>query len=493
MINKTEAVKDFEFIKNKAKKYFKNNSFDKSLACVELACRIAYHLNFKYCDDDLEQLMVDFSIKFNQWHDFSNNGSSLKIVFYDCFGLDSRGLTQQYIRALNEWNVPFLYILENDACIEQSKEILQELQNMKHAEILIVSSKLSNLERIKTIGDAIMTFKPNKALLHMSPWDVVGNVVWNAFPSIVKYQINLTDHAFWLGKECSDFFLEFRDYGVNISNKERRIDIEKLLILPYYPIQLDIPFKGFPVSTEGKTVLFSGGSFYKMYGENDTFFKLLKRVLDENDNCIIFIAGSGNIKPFRKFIEENKFEEKIILLGNRTDINAIFRNIDIYISTYPILGALMAQFAAVNKKNIVAYTSSEIPCNFLDGLVKTEKSLTYTKIDDFHKEINHLIANKDYRRNQLQNLEQSVISPKEFNDQLLELIDDPIQNISPNYYNINIDKFSDLYFEMENKYLKTYNVFIFSFAKVSKFKVPVSMLLRSAQYSVSRIIAKIGL
>lgn len=72
-------------------------------------------------------------------------------------------------------------------------------------------------------------------------------MIWIKYKSLVKrYLINPTDHAFWLGKSCLDFSIEFRDYGCNVSNKFRSIENNQIIKQIYYPILISSDFKGLP-------------------------------------------------------------------------------------------------------------------------------------------------------------------------------------------------------------------------------------------------------
>lgn len=70
-----------------------------------------------------------------------------------------------------------------------------------------------------------------------------------------RYQINLTDHAFWLGAHAFDYVLEFRDFGANVSRQYHHIAPHKILKQPYYPyIDRTLSFQGFPFENYGGRV-----------------------------------------------------------------------------------------------------------------------------------------------------------------------------------------------------------------------------------------------
>lgn len=77
-------------------------------------------------------------------------------------------------------------------------------------------------------------FKPHDFFFYSFPNDVVGVTSLNIFEGkVTRYQINLTDHAFWLGARCIDKCIEFRDYGANVSVKYRGISKNIIVKLPF--------------------------------------------------------------------------------------------------------------------------------------------------------------------------------------------------------------------------------------------------------------------
>lgn len=460
-----EVQSIFEKIKFLAQKEFQDKNYELSLKNIETAADLAYTFNWKYSDEELENLLIDIShsIIFETKPFIPIEGS---VVLYDVFALDNRGLTQQYLRALISWDVEILFVFEGED-LSSSKQILSEIKSYAKAEIFIVDSSLTKVEKIRSIYNKIIDFKPEKAFLHLHPSSVVAVSVWNALPEVTRYQINLTDHAFWLGTKCIDYSLEFRDYGCTVSYEKRNLSKDKLLIQPYYPILDCKPFIGFPTQIpEDAIKIFTGGNYYKMYGKGGFFFKLLKTLFELSPKVVILLAGNGDDKPIKRFIAENKYENCLFLLGSRPDITHVFDKCDIYLSTYPITGGLMGQYAASLSKPILSYTSKDIACNFSEGFINWNCDLnfkiTHTTLDSFKNEALKLIENKAYRVERGVENKKHVITESEFSQHLKKLVtshkmDRPFENVIVDY-----NSFSDLYIEMENKYLKQFNFFVVS-------------------------------
>ncbi|RZL44471.1 MAG: hypothetical protein EOP00_19845 [Pedobacter sp.] len=454
-VSRDIIINDYEKFVRVAEKLVAKNHLQSACVVIDTCVRIAYNFNFIYADDRLEALMSKITtakLRTTSWTPKEN-----KYVFYDYFG-NTKVLTQQYLRALMSWGVEFMYLLE-EANPEKNAVILQEIHNYDKATVAILK-KGSRFEKMEEMHTIITKYQPKKAFLHMAPWDLVGVCVWNELNQVDRYLINLTDHAFWLGKGCADYILEFRKYGFNLSLKNRGIAIDKLLYQPYYPIATEHEFQGFPIDVTGKIVAFSGASFYKIYGRSGKFLYLIKKILDQNKNLIFFLAGWGIDDPIKKFIHENNFNDRFFLLGERKDISQVFQHIDIFINTYPFIGGLMTQLAVLNKKPIVSYTSSDLNFNYIEDFLDVDSTMisSFKTEEGFVEEVTKLVNDKAYRERNVTQYKDSIPSEDQFNDKLWANCNDSNSNNLglKSSIEINNDAIFDLYLEVENNYLRLY-------------------------------------
>lgn len=443
---------------------YQQGSFENALKKIEVLSKIAYSYNFFYTDKQVESILQQISKQI--FPTFSNPPIKQgRFVFYDSFGMSNRGLVHQYIRALISWDVEFLYICGSYGK-HRSSVLIEEIEQYSKAEVFIVGKHQSRVEKMKQISDKLLSYQPEKAFLYLTPWDTSAITAFCAHPYIDRYQINLTDHAFWLGTCCMDYSIEFRNYGCTLSMQKRGFTKDQLLLQPYYPIVLPTKYKGLPAEiTPDKVTLFSGGAYYKIYGGNNLYFSILKRILDENPNAVIVFAGFGDETPFRKFINENGLEHRIFLLGFRGDINELFVNTDIYLGTFPLSGGLMSQYAAINSKPILAYTTVGSACNYVEGIVyhgqEQSSKLTYTDLDSFFAEAKKLIDDKEYRLAMGASIYDGVITPQQFSKELYQLVTTHknIRTITEEV--IDYDNHSQIYLEIENKYFHTLEKLLF--------------------------------
>jgi len=497
-VNFKDIIKTFNKIKHLAIKSFENGDHEKALKHISTAAELAYKFNWIYTDDDLEKLLKEIGERVIIKNKFSPKEG--RIVFYDVFCIENRGLTQQYIRALMNWDIELLYIFEGNN-LDGSNKIIKELKAYPKAKIFWISTKLADIEKMQQFYNVIVDFQPEKAFLHLHPSSAMAVSLWNCVPQTLRYQINLTDHAFWLGIKCIDFSLEFRNYGCTVSYEKRNLPKRKLLIQPYYPIMECKPFIGFPEQIKGDAIkIFTGGAYYKMYGGSGLFFKLLKILFELNSKVVVLLAGSGDDTPIKKFVSENKYEERLFLLGSRPDITHVFEKSDIYLSTFPITGGLMGQYAASLAKPILSYTSEDIPCNctegFLDWNINSDFKITHTSLDSFVEEALKLIENKSYRIFKGEENKKHIISEDEFSNHLKQLIE--LNTETPfEKETINYKVFSNIYIESENEYLKQFNFFLVKRFRFQSFLLfPRSILsiifdLTNWQIIVNKIIRKI--
>jgi len=478
MISINQIINTYNKIKKLANKALKNHEFEQALRHIEAAASLAYNFNFIYSDKDLENSLSLISEKIIISQNFKPIEN--RVVFFDSFVLDNRGLTQQYIRSLIVQEKEILFINDGDSLLN-GQLIIKELLKYNKCEIFQVSTSLSRIEKINLIYNKVFEFKPKQVLLHLSPTNVIAPVVFSALTSSSRFLINLTDHAFWLGTCCIDYCLEFRDYGYTISLQKRKINSEKLLYQPYYPIADSSEYLDLPFSLINNKIILTGGAFYKMYGEDDIFFNILQNLIKLDSRILILIIGDGHKSPLLNFITKNKLENKIILLGNRKDINHIFSISDIYLSTFPISGGLMTQLAAVNHKPILSFSSEKFQFNNLNGILEKNLNLlkTYCNVSELLLEANKIIESEIYRKQSAENAFKSLISIDEFNRLFKKNINSPLKHTTFEIININYEAIIDLYLEIENSYQQQFN-----FLLLSKYKKSIIFYFPSVFISI---------
>ncbi|WP_332456902.1 glycosyltransferase family 4 protein [Petrimonas sp.] len=451
-LDKQDIVSIYNRIKNLAFLAFNAREFNKCLNYIEISAAIASKFSWTFKDDDYEELIKQLSkCIIKPVENYTSNIN--RYVFFDSFSYDNKGLSQQYIRALISQSVNFLYITESSAHNYYSVQIFTEITKYEKADIFEVPRDIPKLKKIEIIFEQIISYGASKIFMHLSPNAVCPLVAISALPNtIIKYQINLTDHAFWLGTKCLDYSFEFRPYGCTISQKKRGIDASRILLLPFYPIASEIEFNGFPKECKGKVIIFSGGAYPKILSEDQLFLNLVKQLLNRNKDAIFLYAGSGDSIQIEKFIRNNDLSKRFILLGNRSDINEVFKNCDIYMSTYPLGGGLMAQFAAMNGKPIISYSTIDKIHSWPEETISQWKKIkiTYTNIDEFLSFSQLLISDKKYRTSIGEEFRECVISIESFNKTFIQTIMENSNQIPYENEEINVNFLFNNQINVEN-------------------------------------------
>lgn len=491
-LNRNEVISLYKKIKYFAKKEYLRNDIDSSLKNISLAANVAYKLNFIYKDDELESLLYEIAKKvITKSPAESNQLNSNKYVFIDALGYPNKGLTQQYLRGLMSMNVEILYISEY---VEPSKRLIyDEIEQYTHGSLCLVPNS-SYIDKIKFIYTQIVDYKPKVILSHLTPWDVVATTVLYALPEIKRYNINLTDHAFWLGAGCFDYLFEFRNFGATVSEDKREFKSQQILINPFYPIIDETPFLGFPKEVKDKVILFSGGDYYKIYGNNNKFLVMMKCILENNQDSILLFAGKGlNKKPVVDFIINNDLTNRFIIIDERSDINQVFAHSDIYLGTYPLSGGLMTQFAAYNSKPVVAYAEPNTTINNVEDLIfnsgAEEVQITYTNIDEYYNEVQKLIQDGLYREEKGRYLKQALRTVEGFNFKLRDLL----QNGEKSHYihlKIEYENIFEHYLSLNNKITPDLGILLFKNFKILTFfyffKVSIKYFIKVMEFFVKQ-------
>ena len=457
IFSRVECINIYEKLISRTEKCIKNKDYNTALLCIKTASRWAYHFNWIYADKRIDQLALKIGRNLLPPFEIKNNDCK-RYLLIDTHGIDNRGLTQQYIRGLMAMNVEFLFI-SLEPIANQQRDIRKELEAYPKATTLYLDGKLTQFERLISAANVIKEYQPQIALAHVFPWDAISFMLFDAAKGMKVYNINFTDHAFWMGSSIIDYNIEFRDYGMSVSLDKRNLKKEQLVYLPYYPIKpLNEPFQGFPVLPKDSIIILSGGSFYKMLGENDMFFKMCDQILDISSKAILLIAGTGNVDLVKQKISIMRNSSKVYLIGDRRDINEVFKHCDIYLNTYPVIGGLMSQYAAINSKPIVTLGKKDEEFSNIEGIVNHfgNNVKTFYSLKELLEYTRKCINDEEFRISEGIKNKKALISEKQFNQILSNILLDKYSDLfNWKRLKINYDKISNLYLDVENNNSKT--------------------------------------
>lgn len=429
MITK-EFVEDIvSDLKKSANKAYENNKYDEALSLVSICAAILYQTNIYYRDNDLEDLVEKLAGSVcNRPNNYQKNEDVC--LFWDGFGLNDRGLAQIYLKALSRTK-KIVYVTYEDRKnqIPDLKSILEKEGN-KH--LFIDRKKSSYSKQIKQLEKIIEEYMPSSFFFYSVPDDVVAIPIMYSYEgSLKRVQINLTDHSFWLGAGCIDTCVEFREYGASISIGYRQIESNKIRIVPFYPmLHEERKFLGFPFEVkEGQKIVFSGGALYKTLGANNLYYKVVDRLLEENKSVIFWYAGSGDDSEMKKLIK--KYPGRAYLTAERLDLFQVLKHSAFYLSTYPLCGGLMYQYAAKAGKVPVTLVCNEVTDGFL--LNQKQLNIEFNNVDEMFVEIEKLLNDSSYVKKRENEMVNAVISEESFNIKVAKIFSDDKPNISYSY------------------------------------------------------------
>lgn len=417
---------------------------DKVLSAISASAGIQYGLNQNYIDLEAERTLLKLSSHFY----ISNTNDTTEgeyVLFYDGFGFDNRGLALEYLTALIEKQYKIVYItVAKNASLQNS---ITKLLKDNNAIIINLPHQLSYINRTKRIVEIANSHKYECAFLYARPQDVSAILAFNSMNGkIRRYQINLTDHAFWLGLNAFDYCIEFRKYGASISHHYRNVDLNKLLELPYYPyIEPDIKLDSLPFSLNGRKLIVSGGALYKTFDASNTYYRIISSILKKHTDTLFYYMGYGDTSKLDEL--EKEFPGRVFFSKERKDFFEILKKSYLYINSYPISGALMLQYAAKAEciPMVLRREWDEDACGML--LNEDKINNVFTDIEKFYNRIDELITNDiEYRRTK-SILKNSVITNNQFAYQLDCIIKNPHPAFDECLEKIDTSKFRDAYKE----------------------------------------------
>lgn len=441
---KNQITMDVHKIKKIFYRYYISGKYEQALDMLAFFGNFMYQVNQEYYDLDAEKVLNNIAQRL-PYSIETKERASKRVLFYDGFGIERRGLELIYIKALIQNHYDVVYVVPEKKISDIPLTV--QLINQSNGKI-IKMPMMKKLKQIEWLTELINSQSVSKFLLYILPNDVVPIVAaMLCAGKIERYQINLTDHAFWLGQNAFDYCIEFRDYGAYISREKRKININKIIKLPYYPdINKSVTFKGFPFEKKEYKVMFSGGSLYKTFGDNNLYYKLIKKILNREKNLIFLYAGQGDKSGLEDLKKD--FPERVYWIEERDDLYQIMKHSDIYFSTYPMIGGLMSQYAIVAKK--VPITLLYDDCGKGIILHQSKAFFEFKNQDKMLNFIHKLLNDTSYKEKCENELIGEIISIDDFNRGVRDILEEHKTKYKIEYAHIDTTNFQKTYIERLN-------------------------------------------
>lgn len=405
---------ELENIKQDIEAAYRYKDYYKAICLLRFITNMYYKINNKLTDDFIEDVVKKISHEYLGDTVIENTNNKC-VVFYDGFGLLNRGLANIYIKALCELEYNITWILfEYAPDVKKIKERYQDFKNISFT----VIPKLNIMERMKMLQGKILKIIPAHIFVYTMPDDVVGLGMFSTVRgSVNRYLINLTDHAYWLGKNSADYFLVFRNIGCNAAIKYRNIEKERIIMLPFYPENRDrYEYEGMPFENT-KEFIFSGGSSYKIEGATE-YPMMVERILEKYED-IQFVYACNN--PNSVLMELKKhFPNQFYIIPERKDLDAILSHAKFYMHTYPVCGGLMIQYAVKNQ--CVPFGLCLAPNGITDPktvlLDSGNSNASHADVNKVYEYFDKLMSDNEFYVKEKEELAGSLITEEDFTAQL---------------------------------------------------------------------------
>lgn len=406
-------------LKQQVKKLVKQEKYEQALTYIQHCGTIAQQFNWIYKDEELDDILKEIGECVLSPTPSNYEVNTNRVVLYDDFHATFI-LAIQYVEALVKAGKEVLYVTyelkDNTKAVDYIKQYYPSVKIC----VLPVPDRVEFLRNLYLI---ILHFHPSQILVQLKANTNTISVFANLPSNIKTYFINQDDQTFWLGAKAMNYVLEFRPFGVTISQQRRGIKPEQQIVIPFYPIVDNNPFQGFPkeCTEEGKVLVFSGGDIYKVLDDRMMYWHLVKELLNRHPNVVFLFATKGDnigMDFLHNFIKENQFEKRFIYTKFRPDINEVLAHTDIYMGTCPASGSLMSQLAARNATPILQYYYPNTPDDETEQAlcVNDKFQISYQNEEDFFVEADKLINDVEYRKIQGERLRRAMISRDQFNE-----------------------------------------------------------------------------
>ncbi len=425
----SDAIIEIDKLKKKANKFLDKKQYEKSIAALTAAADLAYNYNQFYVDQEMEDTvgeMTDALLNekiitstFPEKDNLKGLLPAKTVLFYDGIGFDARGIVTNHIQGLGEAKVKTVYVTFDRPGNEQvvMKKILAKYGIERR--VIDTSSYLSMVITLNAIFEEV---KPDMAFFYTFPYDVAGSIVFRAYNNkVIRILSDLTDHAFWLGRDNVDYIWSLRTIGANIAVYERKIP-ENRLLCSYLSadINKDIPFAGWPCDTTDKKVICSGGSIYKTLGDDGLYYYQISRhILTNHEDTVFVYCGAGDTTEIDKMKKD--YPGRVYLLPERADFYQMIENCTLYLNTYPMFGGMMTRYAILASKVPVTLKHE----HDADGLVpnQNEIKIEYDDLDNLLVDVDEMLNNADYLADREKLLKKGWFTAEDFNRVTKEIIE----------------------------------------------------------------------
>ena len=420
-INNTENL--IIKLKDIAKKSIVKGKYDKALASLSACADVLYESNQRYKDDEIEDMLLELGDKIiSVPDDFKpKNIKPVKtVLYYDGFGLDLRGLAINMTSNIASLGYKLIYVTHAGSKGKQN-HIVKELEGYD-VEYVYLDTDSGYLKWALELNQVFQKYCPQVAYFYTTPFDVSGTIVFNMYKDrVIRFLVNLTDHAFWIGLNAFDYCSASRSMGAWINMNGRGIPLDKMYRnKTRIYINEKIELGPLPFDTEKYRYVFSGGALYKTLGDdNNYFYRMVEHIVSNYSDVNFLYAGYGDRSQFDILIK--KYPGRVFLINEREDFYQIIQGSVFFLNTYPMFGGQMMRYSAYAKRLPVTLKHNDDGQGIL--FHQEDLGIEFASYEQIINEIDNLLTDDEYRKSKEEKLNMAVVSKEEADKNYRQIIE----------------------------------------------------------------------
>lgn len=399
-------------LKKIIKREINKSNYENALAAARTLADIYYSYNQIYTDLELEDDLLSIRDSILEKKEYVSDNDC--VLFYDGFGLDIRGWAASYVRAITKLGYKLIYVCPSNMK-GKIPHILGEMEPV-NSTVIYLGTNSSYVIKTEEIDSIFKQYKPGTAFFYTTPDDVCAAVAFSNNTSTTKFQIDLTDHAYWIGTNAFDYILESREMGASLALFQRGVTKDKIIKFDCVPyINNEMYDMELPFDIAKEEYIFTGGSLYKTLGDkNLLYYKTVRHILDKFENIKFLYAGVGDTSEIDRL--KSDYPQRVYMINEVPYFFELMKNCLLYLNSYPMFGGLMMRYAALASKVPITLKHG----NDSDGLLIDQESLgiEFENYDEYICEIDKLLLDEAYRHEKEILLRNSVYDEKMFENGL---------------------------------------------------------------------------
>ena len=444
MIVNESFDRNYKKLKRIAAAAIKKNNTETALQAISASAQMAYMYNQFYTDHELEDMLLEISqreVAFKAWK--KRQSEHKTVLLYDGFGADRRGIAIEMCKAICRNGYKLIYV--SPLAKKNKQPALENALKPFQANWRFVDEDRSYLNEIRQLIKIFDDSQPDTAFFYTTPNDVAGVVVFNALKNkCFRIQLDLTDHAFWLGLNAFDICSGGRAFSASIQHYFRGIPYDRMVHLDASLFVDSCVFQGLPFD-EKERFVFSGGALYKTLGDGEhTYYKIVEHILENHSDVKFLYAGSGDDSQMRILLQ--KHPGRAYMIAERPDFYQIMKRCTLYLNTYPMFGGLLMRYAALAGKLPITLKHNQDSDGIL--IAQNERKIEYDSYAELVQDVDELLNNDQYLHAREKLLDGAVMTEDCFERNIRLMIEEHrteflYKDIKP----VDVSKFRQEYYE----------------------------------------------